>query len=613
MSKILSSETKFATHKNARVAIINGDNYGQWAQSMEAALAGVSALGIVLGTEEVPAARAATYENWRIRRDLAMQLLVISIPPEFGSYIRVAVREQNPQGIWEAMKTFDKSTQPAFASTAREHFQSQQFHPGQETIRQFVAKLRKFQVELELTNTPINDGDLQARMLASLPSDPQWQNVKLMAQFRQHTFEEVVNMLVVVEGNMASQLKPSTAANSAVNSASSSRNSSPHRGRGRGKRGRWNRDNDRSRSSSRKLDSNQCRFCFKQGHREADCRKKMQIVEENAKKEESSGKVIPKQESAHSAIVVEEYDDGSIYSSFYASESANSGSIRHERWIIDSGASKHFSHNISDFRRIKRWSTPKAVRTADGTLCEAEGYGDIEIKISVDKSLVLRDAWYLPTFKCKLISVAELNKDNISVLFERAQATGFKLRNEVFIAHSMEGQYILNIDQTAFAGQMGENQENESWDLAHRRLGHRNPSDMNKLINGGAIGLKYRPKHHSVADTICEPCLAGKMKLKYHKTTEARENRKIRRLHVDLSGIQAPSVRGYRYYLCIIDDATRVGWVRLTRTKSSQEILPILQQLKEMVERETGEKAVFWRTMNLSLGGGKPQCICRST
>ena len=59
-------------------------------------------------------------------------------------------------------------------------------------------------------------------------------------------------------------------------------------------------------------------------------------------------------------------------------------------------------------------------------------------------------------------------------------------------------------------------------------------------------------------EKLCEPCLAGKMKELFNKKTDKREGKRVRRLHADLSGYHLASIQGFRYFLVISCDASRI-------------------------------------------------------
>ena len=72
-------------------------------------------------------------------------------------------------------------------------------------------------------------------------------------------------------------------------------------------------------------------------------------------------------------------------------------------------------------------------RVANGIFCAASGYGDIKLDLLYG-TLVLKDAWYMPDFSCKLVSPMALNRDNILVLLENGVATGLRHGKAIFTA-----------------------------------------------------------------------------------------------------------------------------------------------------------------------------------
>jgi hypothetical protein len=80
------------------------------------------------------------------------------------------------------------------------------------------------------------------------------------------------------------------------------------------------------------------------------------------------------------------------------------------------------------------------------------------------------------------------------------------------------------------------------------------------LLEGNSIGL-IKPKDkrrlpHS--KKLYEPCLASKMKESFNKKTDKREGRRVKRLYADLSGYYLAFIRGFRYFLVVLCDASRI-------------------------------------------------------
>ena len=158
------------------------------------------------------------------------------------------------------------------------------------------------------------------------------------------------------------------------------------------------------------------------------------------------------------------------------------------------------------------------------------------------------------------------------------------------------GLYTLDLESANTAkhitpmDKLGEN----TYDLAHRRLGHCSRKYLEFLAEeGNSTGLSFRKPTLTVGDRSCKACAAGRFKTSYSRQTESREATRGRRLHADISGLLPCSIRGYRYYLIVLDDASRFGFMRLLTSNTTAEVLPCLQEIKDIVETELGTKVAF--------------------
>jgi len=59
-------------------------------------------------------------------------------------------------------------------------------------------------------------------------------------------------------------------------------------------------------------------------------------------------------------------------------------------------------------------------------------------------------------------------------------------------------------------------------------------------------------------EKLYKPYLAGKMKESFNKKTDKREGKRVRRLYADLFGYYLAFVRGFRYFLVVSCDASRI-------------------------------------------------------
>lgn len=191
-----------------------------------------------------------------------------------------------------------------------------------------------------------------------------------------------------------------------------------------------------------------------------------------------------------------------------------------------------------------------------------------------------------------------LNDDGISVTFSGGIATGCYNKQKIFSEQRHQGLFILNGNDQAYPSitETGSLQESRI-ELWHQILAHTNYHDIPKLAPASK-GVVVARRISVRGEHACESCLAGKMKESFVKKTDSGTEVRLRKLHTDISGILPPSLRGYRYFLLVVDDATRCAWVRFMRTKETAEILPLIMQLKTELEKETGNDIAFFRVDN---------------
>ena len=94
----------------------------------------------------------------------------------------------------------------------------------------------------------------------------------------------------------------------------------------------------------------------------------------------------------------------------------------------------------------------------------------------------------------------------------------------------------------------------------HRRLGHVRYKRIKQLLNSNFVSLiKLKDKRRLLySKKLYKPCLASKMKELFNKKTNKREGKRVRRLYADLSGYYLASVRGFKYFLIVSCDASRI-------------------------------------------------------
>ena len=114
--------------------------------------------------------------------------------------------------------------------------------------------------------------------------------------------------------------------------------------------------------------------------------------------------------------------------------------------------------------------------------------------------------------------------------------------------------------------------------LWHSRLGH--PSFNNLLPIKDAL-----PSFSQSCDDICTVCPLAKQKRLPFPTHNEISKFPFDLIHIDVWGPYSIVTHdGYRYFLTIVDDATRSTWVFLLKSKS--DVIPILLSFHVMIKTQ---------------------------
>ncbi|KAI1007220.1 hypothetical protein K3495_g1003 [Podosphaera aphanis] len=554
---------------------------------------------------------------------------------------REAVSTRNAVDLWNEVKLLCSNSDGMVMSSILLKFYTLNFDPDKIKIADYYAEIIGIKKMLQDTGRPITDEEILDRICLSINGFPleklNWHNAHYTIRTQKLSLPAALILLKEAETLTPSAAQPASLVESHgkgsyTNRDKNRRGRGGYRGsgrggavnRGRGKQrgghtGRANRGglNSRGKSSNNNNNSNLsqrndiCGFCQEPGHWQRHCqvlkRSRQQYLHSKSKQNDME----------YAQIATEQINDNRFdysYSRVRANIVIETALVSTNKmkisWKIDSGATRHFSGRLGDFSGLKRWSFPKSVSIADGNTCSSDGYGTCKIG-----DLILKDVWYVSAFKdIGLISVGALNKDGVRLVFENCFATATKDSKILFKAPLQDNLFQLSHESMQTGGsnaqfsfsahQSGSTETSTSTDemsrlpsndaeLWHFRLAHASYKTISKLPN-----IPNKPRAISKGENACEACLAGKMKETYSKKTVNRMSKPARRLHADISGKLPTTVRGYNYFLVIIDDASRCGWIHLLKNKSTAECLPAIKAITAHVQLSSGEKVAHFTADN---------------
>ncbi|CAA7015607.1 unnamed protein product [Microthlaspi erraticum] len=241
--------------------------------------------------------------------------------------------------------------------------------------------------------------------------------------------------------------------------------------------------------------------------------------------------------------------------------------LPHNAWIIDSGASSHVCSDLALFSELTPVShftvtLPNGARVPITHTCI----------VHISSSLILYNVLHVPDFHFNLISVSCLVRTlYCSAHFYSTCCLIQELSQGLMIGRAklLHNLYILDNTEDAtpsassspslFCGSVLA--DVSVW---HSRLGHPSFSTLQKLKS-----ILPSFKDHSSDLFHCSVCPLAKQRRLAYISHNNLASQPFDLIHLDIWGpFSVESVEGYRYFLTIVDDCTRVTWLYMLRNKS---------------------------------------------
>ncbi|GJS02298.1 putative ribonuclease H-like domain-containing protein, partial [Tanacetum coccineum] len=271
-----------------------------------------------------------------------------------------------------------------------------------------------------------------------------------------------------------------------------------------------------------------------------------------------------------------------------------------DKGIFDSGCSGHMTGNkdhLDDFEECKGGSV-----TFGGSKGYITGKGRIRVgNLDFDSVSFVKELGHF-----NLFSISQICDKQHKVLFTESEclvvSPDFKMPDENQILLKVPRQHnMYSFDMKTpsltkdYACLIAKATSDES-KLWHRRLGHINFKNLNKLVKGNLVrGL---PSKVFKNDHTCVACQKGKQ---HRASCKAKLERMITEplhtLHMDLFGpTSVKSINHASYCLVITDDCTRFSWVFFLATKD--ETSSILQNFIRQIENQLNHRVKIIRSDN---------------
>ncbi|GJT34967.1 putative ribonuclease H-like domain-containing protein [Tanacetum coccineum] len=232
-----------------------------------------------------------------------------------------------------------------------------------------------------------------------------------------------------------------------------------------------------------------------------------------------------------------------------------------DKGVVDSGCSRHMTGNksyLTDYQDIDGGFVAFGGGSKGGMIT---GKGNIKI----DK-LDFEDVYFVKELKFNLFSVSQMCDKKNNVLFTKNEclvlSSDFKLLDEsqfLLKVPRKNNMYSFDMQNVVPTGGLtcliakATSHESNMW---HKRLGHVNFNNMNKLVRGNLVrGL---PSKIFENDHSCVACQKGKQhKASYKTKLVSSISQPLQMLHIDLFGPTSIRSLNHKTYCLVVADLAR--------------------------------------------------------
>jgi hypothetical protein len=200
--------------------------------------------------------------------------------------------------------------------------------------------------------------------------------------------------------------------------------------------------------------------------------------------------------------------------------------------------------------------------------------------------------YYSPSFRHNLLSIGDLQGQGIHISFSahgRAAVCTDSRTGQITCTFQQGSSGLFECKLPAITPSACST-SGCTTSLLHQQLGHLSDGCLKTLINKKAItGL---PEKYSAPSSThpqgCTPCIQAKAKRVSHPANPSRAPHRLDLIHADLVGPFTPtSIRGYKYWLTIVDDNSRCGYTIPLQSKdmAKHEIITWTEMAQKDIKR----------------------------
>jgi hypothetical protein len=253
-------------------------------------------------------------------------------------------------------------------------------------------------------------------------------------------------------------------------------------------------------------------------------------------------------------------------------------------WWIDTVANIHVGTVISMFSsyQVKRGLT---VMMGNGSHVNVLGVGMVNLEFTSGKIVRLKNVQHAPSINKNLVSGSRLCRDGFKLVFMSNKVVISRYGHFICKGYDSEGLFRFSLSD--FCNKVLNHvcdSNNSVADILHSRLCHIKFGCMSRLSSMSLI-----PNFNTVKGSKCQECVQAKQPRKPHKAIDKRHTTLLELIRSNLCEMNGVLTKGgKRYFMTLIDGATKYCYVFLVKTKD--EALECFKTYKGEVENQLEKK-----------------------
>ena len=264
-------------------------------------------------------------------------------------------------------------------------------------------------------------------------------------------------------------------------------------------------------------------------------------------------------------------------------------------WILDSGASLHYTGDINDFVEYVPLEKPIKAATATTTSTDIIGVGTVLMIIEGSEHMIrVAPVYFIPDLSSRLLSLGVFlrrsgfttkgDNQHIAVLQDGQEFITFHPRNVYSTVYTINtylgAKPSIRATEEIFL---------PDYETYHRRLAHPSKEVLQKAekyVKGFPSNIQIPHQH------ICPGCEQGKKTNKSFPPSKTRATKPFQVIHSDLKSFPTELYHKYKYAIVFLDDYSSKAWTTNLCTKDAA--LPATKKFIAMVETQYKANIIEW-------------------